>query len=519
MKLSFLYSSKVENGVKNRIFYRLLDLVERAGNKLPHPATLFGLFAAGVVLGSGILEGFHYVAVHPSTGEEIRAVSLLNGEGIRRIMTTMVTNFTGFAPLGTVLVAMLGVGVAEGSGLISAVLRAMVLSAPRRLITLVVVFAGVLSNAASEAGYVILIPLAAIIFLAVGRHPLAGLAAAFAGVSGGYSANLVLGTVDPLLSGITQEVARIIDPGYTVNPAANYYFMMASVALITFLGTWVTEKIVEPRLGRYAGEDKKEKMDSLSTVEKKGLLWAALSVAAMTTVILTGLLPENGVLRDPASGDILHSPFLKGIVTVIFVAFPVPGVVYGMVTRSIRNDSDVIHSMGESMKTLGVYIVLVFFAAQFVAYFSWTNVGLITAIQGAEFLRSIGLTGIPLIVAFVFVSGAMNMFMGSASAKWAIMAPIFVPMFMLLNYTPELTQAAYRIGDSCTNLITPMMSYFALIVAFTERYRQDAGIGTLVALMTPYSVIFIVGWTLFLIAWMLLGLPVGPGAGLYLETP
>ncbi len=497
----------------------MLDLVEWVGNKLPHPATLFGLFAFAVVLGSALLEGIGFVATHPSTGKEIVAISLLNGDGLRRIITTMVTNFTSFVPLGTVLVAMLGVGVAEGSGLLSSALRALVLSAPRRLITLVVVFSGVLSNAASEAGYVILIPLAAIIFMAVGRHPLAGLAAAFAGVSGGYSANLVLGTVDPLLSGITEEVAWIIDPSYTVNPAANYYFMVASTFLVTAMGTFVTEKIVEPRLGAYKGDQTGVSMDKLSPLEKKGLRMAGLSSLVLAAILALSVVPEWGFLRDPETGGVLHSPFLKGIVTIIFVVFFVPGVVYGFVTKSMKNDTDVINSMGKSMKGLGVYIVLVFFAAQFVAYFSWTNVGLITAIQGAEFLKSVGLTGIPLIIAFVVVAAIMNMFMGSASAKWAIMAPIFVPMFMLLGYTPELTQTAYRIGDSCTNLVTPMMSYFALIVAFAEKYKQDAGIGTIIALMTPYTIIFMVGWILFLIAWIALGIPVGPGAGLYLPVP
>lgn len=504
---------------KKSLLYRILDFVEWVGNKLPHPATLFGLFAFAVILGSALLEGIGFVATHPSTGKEIVAISLLNGDGLRRIITTMVTNFTSFVPLGTVLVAMLGVGLAEGSGLLSSALRALVLSAPRRLITLVVVFSGVLSNAASEAGYVILIPLAAIIFMAVGRHPLAGLAAAFAGVSGGYSANLVLGTVDPLLSGITQEVARIIDPSYLVNPAANYYFMVASTFLVTAMGTWVTEKIVEPRLGAYKGDQTGVSMDKLSSLEKKGLRMAGLSSLVLVIILALSVVPGWGFLRDPETGGVLHSPFLKGIVTIIFVVFFVPGVVYGFVTKSLKNDTDVINSMGKSMKGLGVYIVLVFFAAQFVAYFSWTNVGLITAIQGAEFLKSIGLTGIPLIVAFVVVAAMMNMFMGSASAKWAIMAPIFVPMFMLLGYTPELTQAAYRIGDSCTNLVTPMMSYFALIVAFAEKYREDAGIGTIIALMTPYTFIFLVGWILFLILWMLAGIPVGPGAGLYLPVP
>jgi aminobenzoyl-glutamate transport protein len=499
--------------------YRFLDFVERAGNMLPHPATLFALMACGVIAGSAVLASLDYVARHPTTGEAIVAVSLLNGEGLRRMVTAMVQNFTGFVPLGSVLVAMLGVGVAEGSGLISAGLRASVLSAPRRLITLVVVFAGVLSNAASEAGYVILIPLAAIIFMAMGRHPLVGLAAAFAGVSGGYSANLVLGLVDPLLSGITEEVAGIIDPSYTVNPACNYYFMAASTFLVTILGTWVTERIVEPRFKGEMPQGERPTVEALRPEERRGLKAAGAATLAMTVLLIVAVVPEGAVLRNPDTGGVLQSPFLSGIVTIIFLFFLVPGIAYGIATRSIRNDSDVINQMGKQISTLGMYIVLVFFAAQFVAYFAWTNVGLITAIQGADLLKSIGLTGVPLILSFVVVAALMNLMMGSASAKWAVMAPIFVPMFMLLGYSPELTQAAYRIGDSTTNLITPMMSYFALIVAFAQKYKSDCGIGTIVALMLPYSLTFLIGWTAFLLAWMSLGIPVGPGAPLYLPAP
>lgn len=501
---------------KKSVLYRFLDFVEVVGNKLPHPATLFALFAVMVIVISGIVASFNLVAIHPSTGKEILPVSLLNGDGLRRIFTTLVTNFTGFVPLGTVLVAMMGVGVAEGSGLLSAALRALVLSAPKRLITLVVVFSGILSNAASEAGYVILIPLAAVVFHAFGRHPLAGMAAAFAGVSGGYSANLVLGTIDPLLAGITEEMAKIIDPAYTVNPAANYYFMVASTFLLTAAGTWVTEKIVEPRLGKYAGEEKPMEIEQLKPEERKALRIAGLTTLFFALLLVLAVVPEGGVLRDPKTGGILHSPFLSGIVAIIFLFFFLPGLVYGIAIKSLKNDTAVVNAMGKSMSALGVYIILVFCAAQFVAYFSWTNLGLITAIKGAEFLKAIGLTGIPLILSFIVVAAMLNLFMGSASAKWAIMAPIFVPMFMLLGYTPELTQAAYRIGDSSTNVITPMMSYFALIVAFAQKYKKDAGIGTIIAMMLPYTFIFLSVWAILLMGWMLAGLPVGPGAGLYL---
>lgn len=503
---------------KKNLFSRILDNIEVVGNKLPHPATLFALLAFLVVVLSGLLDLFHLTARHPGTGEEIKAVSLMSSDGLRRIVINLVKNFTGFAPLGTVLVALLGIGIAESSGLISACLRALVLSAPKKLLTMVVVFAGVMSNAASEAGYVILIPLAAVLFQAFGRHPLAGLAAAFAGVSGGYSANLLLGTVDPLLAGLTTESAKIIIPGYSVNPAANYYFMVASTFLLTAVGTFVTEKIVEPRLMRNGmGDGGATQVEALNPLEKKGMRAAGITIALLVILLLLAVIPGDGILRDPKTFSVLDSPFLHGIVAILFVLAFVPGVVYGLVTGSFKNDSDIVNGMGKAMSTLGTYIVLVFFAAQFVAFFNWTNIGLIVAITGADFLKGIGLVGIPLFIAFILVSAFINLFMGSASAKWAIMAPVFVPMFMLLGYTPELTQCAYRIGDSCTNIVTPMMSYFALIVAFAQKYKPDSGIGTIIATMMPYSLFFIVSWSILLIVWMLIGLPVGPGADLYLK--
>lgn len=498
---------------------RFLSFVERGGNALPHPVTLFAGMAALVVVVSAIASASGLSAVHPGTGQTVRPVSLLTLAGLHRIMTELVTNFTSFAPLGTVLVAMLGIAVAEGTGLISAGLKLVVLSAPPRALTLAVVFAGVMSNTGGEVGYVLLIPLAAITFQAVGRHPLAGLAAAFAGVSGGYSANLLLGTVDPLLAGLSEEAARLIDPGYHVNASANYYFMAVSTFLITALGALVTERVVEPRLGSYAGGAAAgaELSTTLTAAERRGLAWAGAAAALLTAVVVWGTVPDAGFLRDPKTGDLLRSPFMSGIVAIIFAAGLVIGVAFGLGARTVSSDSDIVNAMAKAMATLGSYLVLVFFAAQFVAFFGWTNLGLIIAIHGAEALQTAGLGTIPLIVAFVLVSAAINLFMGSASAKWAIMAPVFVPMFMLLGYTPEFTQAAYRIGDSTTNIISPMMSYLALIISFMQRYRADAGLGTLVATMLPYSMTFLVGWTLLLIAWILLGLPVGPGAPIYLE--
>lgn len=501
---------------RNNWVNRFLGVVERLGNALPHPATLFAGFAALIVLLSGFLSLFNLTVTHPGTGKSVSVVNLLSTEGLHRILTGLITNFTGFAPLGTVLVSLLGIGVAEGSGLIGAAMRLIVLKSPARLLTLVIVFAGVMSNAASEVGYVLLVPLAAIIFLASGRHPLAGLAAAFAGVSGGYSANLLLGTVDPLLAGLSQEAARIVNPEYVVNPACNYYFMAVSTFLITILGAWVTERVVEPRLGKYEGKEKAEEVKPLSPEEKRGLRFALITAALFTAFILGGLIPEAGYLRDPKTHDILHSPFMSGIVALVFLGAAICGIAYGVGAKTVKNDADVMKGMAKSMETLGSYIVLVFFAAQFVAFFNWSNIGLIVAVKGADTLRASGLGPIPLMIAFVAISSTINLVMGSASAKWAIMAPVFIPMFMLLGYTPEFTQAAYRVGDSVSNVISPMMSYFALIVAFMQRYDEKAGIGTVISTMLPYTVTFFIGWTMLLIVWILLELPFGFGAGLYL---
>jgi aminobenzoyl-glutamate transport protein len=495
---------------------RALGWIERVGNALPHPGTLFALMALLVIVSSWIAAMAGLSVAHPGTGAIIQPVNLLSVHGLHRILTSMVANFTGFAPLGTVLVAMLGIGVAESSGLIGSALRVLVLSAPKRLLSFVIVFAGILSNTASEIGYVLLVPLAAQIFLAAGRHPLIGLAAAFAGVSGGYSANLLLGTVDPLLAGLSEEASRIVQPDYEVNAAANYYFMFVSTFFIAGAGTWITERVVAPRFGEYGGRKQAEGIRKLSTEEKRGLWWAFVTLAGFAALLLWGTAPADGWLRDPETGSLLRSPFMSGIVALIFLIFGGTGLAYGIGAGTFKSEREVMEGMGKVMGTLGLYLVLVFFAAQFVAYFNWSNLGLIVAVTGADLLRSTGLGPVPLMIGFVLVSAFINLFMGSASAKWAIMAPIFVPMFMLLGYTPEFVQAAYRIGDSCTNIISPMMTYFALIVAFMERYEQKGGIGTVIAMMIPYSVGFLLVWTALLTVWMLLGLPVGPGAGLHL---
>jgi aminobenzoyl-glutamate transport protein len=513
---------KQEKNQKKGIFNRFLDVVERVGNRLPHPVTLFVLFSLAVIIVSffaeqaGMAVTFERIDVATGELEEVvvEAVSLLSVEGIRRIFSEAVTNFTGFAPLGTVLVAMLGVGVAEGTGLIQASLRKLVLSTPQKLVTAVVVFAGIMSNVASDAGYVVLVPLGALIFLSFGRHPIAGLAAAFAGVSGGFSANLLVGTIDPLLGGISQQAAQMWQPDYTVDPTANWYFMIASTVLITILGTIVTEKIVEPRLGVYHG-DAEVKIEQVAAHETKGLKWAGISLLLFIAVMLALVLPPNAVLRADDGQILAGSAFLAGLVPIIALFFLIPGIAFGIGSGSVKNDKHIADFMGKSMATMGGYIVLAFAAGQFVAYFSWSNLGTILAVNGAEFLEATGMTGIPMLIGFILLSGFINLFIGSASAKWAIMAPVFVPMLMAVGYTPELTQLAYRIGDSVTNIITPLMAYFAIIVAFAQRYDEDTGIGTLISAMLPYSIIFLVGWTILFVGWALLGLPIGPGVTMF----
>ncbi|MBW4634526.1 MAG: AbgT family transporter [Iphinoe sp. HA4291-MV1] len=490
-----------------------LAFVETLGNKLPDPLTLFFLLSLGVVILSAIASSLNISVIHPGNGKTISAVSLLAPDGIRKIFTLAVKNFTDFPPLGTVLVAMLGVGVAEATGFLSALLRELVLIAPSKLICPAVVFAGVMANIAADAGYVVLVPLGAIIFLAFRRHPLAGLAAAFAGVAGGYSANLLISPLDPLLAGLTQSAAQLININYQVNATANYYFMAVSTFLVTFIGWFVTEKIVEPRLGTYQGEVNLQ-MQALTPAERKGLRWSGYSLLAFLAFVLAMVLPAQGILRDPEKFTIIPSPFIDGIVFIIALGFFIPGVIYGKVAKTIENDQDVAKALGDAMASMGYYIALAFVAAQFIAYFAWSHLGIIVAVNGANFLKATGMTGPLLLVMFILVSVLIDVFVGSASAKWAIMAPVFVPMFMLLGYSPELTQAAYRIGDSTTNIVTPLMPYFPVVVAFGQKYDKNLGIGTLISLMLPYSIAFLVGWSILFIIWFFLGLPLGPGVGM-----
>ena len=504
--------NKKSNGILNKI--------EKIGNALPHPAVLFVLLSVAIVIISFIVSKIGTTVTYFDAREgkdvTIMAENMLSASGLRYIFNSATKNFTGFAPLGTVLVAMLGVGVAEWSGLINASLKKLLLNVNPRLLTAVIVFAGIMSNVASDAGYVVVIPLGAIMFAGAGRHPIAGLAAAFAGVSAGFSANLLIGTLDPLLGGITNAALASAGETYEVLTTANYYFMIVSTFVLTILGTLVTEKIVEKNLGVYDG-DYMPSQEKLTAVENKGLKNALISLVIFAVVMLVLTVPQNAMLKSvDAAGDLNINEFLNnGLIFMILLVFAIPGYVYGKTVGKIKNSNDLVEAMTDAMKSMGGYLVLAFFAAQFVAYFGKSNLGLILSVSGAEFLESIGFTGLPLILGFILISAFINLFMGSASAKWAIMAPIFVPMMMRLGLSPELTQAAYRIGDSSTNIISPLMSYFAMIVVFAKRYDKKSGIGTIISTMLPYSLVFLAGWTALMILWYALNLPLGPGAGLF----
>lgn len=490
---------------------RWLDAVERAGNALPHPASLFVLLSALVVALSLALSAAGVRVAHPLTGETVAVVNLLSADGLRRLALNVVPNFMGFAPLGPVLVSLLGLSVAERSGLLAAVVRWVVQAAPARVLTLVLVFSGAISHTVGDVGYVLLIPLGAALFHSMGRHPLAGLAAAFYGVSGGFAANILLSPTDVVLAGLTQESARMIDPAAVVTPMANYYFLAASVLLVTITGTLVTERVVVPRLGPYAGAVEAVPHAPLSAQERRALGWALAALALLAVLVAWGLLPAGGALRDPDRPAFVDSVVVRGLVFFLFLGGLVPGLVYGRIAGTIRSDRDVYAGMQQNVELLASYLVVVFFIAQFIALFTWSNLGVVLAVNGATALRALDLGPVPLLLALVLLTAGIDLVLGSASAKWAMLGPVLVPMLMLLGSEPALTQAAYRVGDSITNIITPLASNFPLVLLFVQRYEPEAGIGTVTATMLPYSLANLLLWPALLVGWMLLGWPLGPG--------
>ena len=510
-----------------------LGYIERTGNKLPDPVFLFFwliaiLIGISVVASLSGLSAAHPVEIDPETGTNriIAAVSLLSAENIQRLWVEMPATFTHFHPLGYVLVVMLGAGVAERSGLFGTAMRAGVRNAPKALLTPIVVLVGMLGNLAADAAYVVLIPLAGIIFHAAGRHPVAGIAAAFAGVSGGFSANLVPGQLDALLFGITEASVETVFGDFTANIAGNWFFIAAMTFVFLPVIWFVTDRMIEPRLGAWdpakAGRpaDNEEQDRPLTDAEKNGLKWAGIAVLGVIGLWLFFTFgPGTPLINEEASAEARLTPFYQSLVAGFFLLFLLAGWAYGKAAGVIDDHRGLVKMMAGSMEDMAYYLVLAFAAAHFVAMFAWSNLGLILAVNGADFLGGLGLPAWALLAAIVLVSGLLNLFVGSASAKWALLAPVLVPMLMLLGISPEMATAAYRVGDSATNIITPLMVYFPLILIFCQRWQKDFGLGSLAATMLPYSIGLMIAGVVMTIVWVAGDLPLGPGAQVFQDIP
>lgn len=506
-------TSKEITSKKKGLITKLLDFVERAGNKLPDPAILFFVLMLIIWVLSAVFSTVEFAEIDPSTGTAIQVQNLLTSAALAKFLSSMVTVFTSFAPLGIVLVAMLGVGVAEHSGFINAGLKSMLQITPKALLTPMLILVAIVSHTATDAGYVLVIPLGGVIFYAAGRHPIAGIAAAFAGVSGGFSANFIPSGIDPLLQGFTQSAARIIDPNIQINPLNNWYFTGASSILIVLIGWYITDKIVEPRLKKVpvnVEEGEEVHMGALDKKEKKAFYIASLAMILGLVGLFFWAAPADSALRD-AEGEItsFSAPLMQSIVPIIFIIFLIPGVFYGLISKTFKSTKDIIVSMSKSMEGMSYYIVMAFFCALFIDAFGKSNLGALLALKGASGLQALNMPAEITIIGIIILTASVNIFIGSASAKWALIAPIMVPMLMQLGISPDLTQASYRVGDSVSNIITPLMPYFPLVVVYCQKYVKGTGIGTLVSTMIPYSIAFFFLWTIFLLAYWMLGIPLG----------
>jgi len=498
----------------------LLNAVERIGNSLPHPNFIFVILFFVVIVISWLTKNITFS--HPATGAEQGITNLLGVDGLLWFLNSMISNFINFGPLGLVLVTGMGIGLAEESGLLKSIIKTSITKAHPVLVTTIVVFTALTGNLAGSAVFVIIPPLGAMVFKALGRHPLAGLAAGFGGVAAGLSANLIIAPTDILLAGITETAAQIMDPEFTVNPAVNWYFMAASTILLTIVGTLVNEKIVEPKLGEYRPlieESEESEADrelmTVTSEQKKGLWYAFYTLIAFIALVGLTVIPANGILRGPG-GSIVPSPFLSSIAPILTLLFAATGIAYGIGAKTIKKADDIIKFLGNAMSGLAGFVVLCFFAAQFISAFSRSNLGLLISVRGSYFIEATGFTGIPLILTFIMFTILCNLFIGSASAKWILLSPIFVPMFMRLGFSPFFTQAAYRIADSVGNVISPLEPFMPFIIATAQRYDKKSGLGTVISMMLPISISYFIAWTLLLIVWYVFNIPLGPGAPIFM---
>ena len=498
----------------------VLKYIEILGNKLPHPFWLFVWVIVFIIVLSAITSFLGISAVDPGTGEVVRPENLISGWGLRRFLQEMVTNFAHFAPFGLVLVMLMGVSVAERSGLLTIILRTMAFAVPRKIVLPVIFIIGACGNIGSDAGVVIVPPIAALIFSQMGLHPIAGLIAGYAGATAGFTANFFIAGTDVLLAGISTEVVQQIDPTMEVSATANWYFMIVSTLFLGLGGAFVASRFTIPRTRGFAlGDASVQSYDerpTLSPAEKKGLRYAGLAALIYVILIAILVIPQGAPLRNQETGGIVLSPFLRGLVFCFFFFFAIPGYVYGKITGSIKKPDDMLKFMEQGMKDLSGYIVLMLVVAQFINLFNWSRLDAILAINGAEFLQSTGLTGPLMFTLYMMLVAFLNIFIGSGSAKWAIFAPIFIPMLTQLDFSPAFIQLMYRVGDSITNAISPLYVYFPLLIGWVRKYDKSVGIGTILSLLIPYAVVLFIMWVLLLFLWFWLDLPIGVGEGIFM---
>lgn len=543
-------AANLEEPGRRSFMDKLLDGVERVGNKVPHPVLMFSYLIVGVIALSVILsflgvsateliavpvpveatpDFYEDVSRYSLSGVGVEDIdyeiveqtvpirSLLTVDGIQFLFSSFVTNFQSFGALAVTLIAMMGAGVAEVSGLIAALIRKLVKVAPRGLIAYLIVFVGVLSSVASDAGYLILIPLGAAAFLAVGRHPIAGLAAGFGGVAAVFMANLIPTPSDAMLIEITNESLALAG-GAPISITADYFFQAVSALLMTAVVVFVTRRVIEPRLGKFdpaqAGEPAvaTAAAETDPALEARGLRWAGLAALAVLAIVLLATLPRGAPLRDPETGSIIgQTPFMNSLLFIVTLFFFIPGVAYGTATGAYKGPNDVVAAIIKTFGGLVGLILMLLVISQFIAYFNYTNMPSVVATALANLLGDAGIPALPLLIGFVLVIVLLDFVIPGTLPKWAIFAPIFVPLFVRLGVPAQTVFSAYRIGDSPINTLTPLMVYFPVIVTFAQRYQKNAGVGSLVALMLPYAAIILISWLALLIVWFLLGIPLGPG--------